>query len=57
MQSKLQNFLVLFSRLRQETKNSPENLKWLPTEKPYLSGLCYDLDSCSKEILRLLSIK
>jgi hypothetical protein len=57
MESNLKNFLVLFSRLRQETKNSPENLKWLPTEKPYLSVLCYDLDSCSKEILRFLSKK
>jgi hypothetical protein len=57
MQSKLQNFLVLFSRLRRETNNSPANLTWLPTEKSDLTSLCYDLDSCYKEILSLLSTK
>lgn len=57
MQSKFENFLVFFSSLRRETNNSPENLTWLPTEKSYLSGLCYDLDLCFREILRFLSKK
>lgn len=57
MQSKLEKFLVLFTRLRKETNNSPANLKWLSTEKPHLTGLCYDLDGCYKEILRFLSKK
>jgi hypothetical protein len=57
MHTKLQNFLVLFSRLQRETNNSPANLTWLPTEKSDLTSLCYDLDSCYKEILSFLSTK
>ena len=57
MKSKFEKFLILFTRLRKETNNSPTNLKWLMTEKPQLTGLCYDLDICYGEILLFLSKK
>ncbi|OGP72207.1 MAG: hypothetical protein A2Y80_01115 [Deltaproteobacteria bacterium RBG_13_58_19] len=46
--------MILFNRLQRETNNSPANLRWLLTEKPNLSELCWDLDYQYREISRLL---
>ena len=54
MKSKLEKFLILFSRLQRETKNSAKSLEWLSHERPSLCGLCYDLNSCFMEISRFL---
>ena len=57
MKSKLENFLILFRRLRKETNNSPTNLTWLTREKPQLTVLCYHLYICYGAILRFFSKK
>jgi hypothetical protein len=57
MQSRLEEFLVLFGKLKKETNDVPSNLGWLPKQKPYLAKLCYELDSCGTAILRHLSKK
>lgn len=57
MESRLEEFLVLFVKLKKETNDAPSNLGWLPEQKPYLSKLCYDLDACGTAILRHLSKK
>jgi len=57
MESRLEEFLVLFVKLKKETNDAPSNLRWLPEQKPYLSKLCYDLDACGTAILRHLSKK
>lgn len=54
MKSEIEKFLILFSRLLKETNRSVEILRWLPTEKASLYGLCYDLNTCFGEISRLL---
>jgi len=57
MRSNLENFLVLFTRLKKETNNLPSNLKWLPAGKPHLISLCYDLGMCDTRIQRYLMKK
>ncbi|MGA7562782.1 MAG: hypothetical protein WBW55_06220 [Desulfobaccales bacterium] len=54
MESKIGNFLMLFSKLRNETNNSPTNLSWLLTSKPNLAELCWDLNYQYREISKLL---
>ena len=55
MKSKLEKFLVLFTRLKQEVNNTPQNLSWLPQQKPDLQELCYKLDAYSSSVQRKLS--
>jgi len=44
MNGDIGKFLLLFNRLKSETNNSLKNLKWLPTSKPEIATLCYELD-------------
>lgn len=50
----LELFLVLFTRLQKETNNVVARINWLSKEKPSLCGLCYDLNRCFREISRFL---
>jgi len=54
MKSKLENFLILFIKLKRETNNSPANLEWLINDKPAIADLCYLLNNSYIEISRTL---
>ena len=55
MKSKLEKFLILFTRLKKEVNNTPRNLSWLPQQKPDLQELCFEIDDCSSSVQRKLS--
>lgn len=55
MKSKLEKFLILFKRLKKEVNNTPQNLSWLPQQKPDLRELCFEIDDCSFSVQRKLS--
>lgn len=52
MRSYIENFLVLFSRLKSVLNNSSKNLKWLPNAKPEIAELCYQLDQTYVQLKR-----
>lgn len=55
MKSKLEKFLILFTRLKQEVNNTPRNLSRLSQQKPDLQELCFELYDCSYSVRRKLS--
>ena len=54
MKSKLENFLILFNKLQNETNNSTMKLGWLLNERPNVSELCWDLNCQYREISKIL---
>lgn len=55
MQIYIEKFLVLFNRLKSELNYSLKNLKWLPSTKPEIAELCYQLDETHRQLSRFLA--
>lgn len=57
MRNHVENFLVLFNRLKSGLNYSLKNLKWLPKEKPEIAELCYQLDNTYSLLRRIMANK
>lgn len=55
MRNHVERFLVLFNRLKEELNYSLQNLKWLPSTKPKMAELCYQLDDTYRQLSRFIA--